>query len=135
MTFRDTLAKHTDAVRRRDLAALADTLPPPGDPQAGTPPIVLVTAEGKVIRSVETFLSMHRDWFGSTTWTLDFEPVETFESADLGVAVFRLAYRDTTGAVPQASVLTLVFQRRGGKWVMVQDQNTPAKEPARAPTE
>jgi len=132
MTFRETLQKHLTAIDRRDLAALADTLPPPGEP------VVLVTAEGKLVRSVEAFLAMHRDWFGSATWMIEFEPVEAFESADLGVAVFRLDYRDVRPdgtPVRQDSYLTLVFQRRGDRWVMVQDQNTPVTEPARALTE
>jgi hypothetical protein len=54
------------------------------------------------------------------------------------VAVLRLDYRDASPdgtPIRQLSFLTLVFQRQGGRWVMVQDQNTPVKEPARALTE
>jgi len=29
--------------------------------------------------------------------------------------------------VRQESLLTLVFQNRGGRWLMFQDQNTPIK--------
>jgi ketosteroid isomerase-like protein len=132
MTFRETLEKHLDAIQSRDLAALIDTLPAPDER------IVLITAEGRLVRSVDEFVAMHRDWFASTTWTLGTEVVRTFESDELGVAVLRLDYRDASPdgtPIRQLSFLTLVFQRQGGRWVMVQDQNTPVKEPARALTE
>jgi ketosteroid isomerase-like protein len=132
MTFRETLEKHLDAIQARDLAALVETLPAPDER------IVLLTAEGRLVRSVDEFVGMHRDWFASTTWTLGTEMVHAFESDDLGVAVLRLDYRDTGSEgtpIRQMSYLTLVFQRQGGRWVMVQDQNTPVKEPARPLTE
>ncbi|QDV36273.1 YybH family protein [Tautonia plasticadhaerens] len=124
MTFRETLDAHLNAIRRRDAEALMATLPAPGAS------IVLITAEGSLVRSVEEFEGMHRGWFSSTTWTLGAEPVELFESADLGVAVLRLDYRDEPPEGPlvrQSSYLTLVFARRDGRWAMVQDQNTPIR--------
>lgn len=123
MTFREGLDRHLDAIRRRDLDALAATLP--DDDR-----ILLVTADGTLVRSADQFLGMHRDWFASPTWTLDAEPVTTFESADLGVAVLKLDYRDSEppGApLHQQSYLTLVFRRDGDAWAMVQDQNTPIR--------
>lgn len=124
MTFRETLDAHLDAIRRRDAEALMATLPPPDAS------IVLITAEGALVRSVEEFEGMHRGWFASKTWTLEVEPVEVFESADLGVAVLRLDFRDEPPegpAVRQSSFLTLVFARIDGRWAMVQDQNTPIR--------
>jgi uncharacterized protein (TIGR02246 family) len=124
MTFRETLDAHLDAIRRRDAEALMATLPPPETP------IVLITAEGGLVRSVEEFERMHRGWFASETWTMGVEIIQVFESADLGVAVLRLDYRDEPPegpAVRQGSYLTLVFDRRDGRWTMVQDQNTPIR--------
>ena len=123
MTFREGLEKHLDAIRRRDLDALAATLPTDGR-------IVLVMADGKLVRSATEFLGLHRDWFAGTTWRLDTELVEAFESADLGVAVLRLDYRDVKPSgepLHEQSYLTLVFRRDGDRWVMVQDQNTPIR--------
>lgn len=120
--------EHLDAIRHRDLDRLAATLPASGS-------IVLINAEGRLVRSADEFLAMHRDWFGSRTWTLGVEPVEMFESAELGVAVLRLDYRDTqpNGEPHRAeSFLTLVFRRDGDRWVMVQDQNTPVRPTAGA---
>ncbi len=124
MTFRETLDAHLASIRRRDVVALMATLPPADSP------IVLITSDGKLVRSVGEFEQMHRDWFASPTWTLEAEPVGLFEASDLGVAVLQLDYRDTPadGApIRQASYLTLVFALREGHWVMVQDQNTPIR--------
>lgn len=121
MTFRRALDAHLDAIARRDPEALMATLPPPDVP------IVLIGPDGTLTRSVARFEQMHRDWFASETWTLGTEVVEIFESPDLGVAVLRLDYRDDPAGGPpirQASYLTLVFARRAGRWMMVQDQNT-----------
>jgi uncharacterized protein (TIGR02246 family) len=123
MTFREGLEDHLSAIRRRDADALATTLPADGR-------ILLVTADGRLVRSADEFLAMHRDWFAARTWSLDAEVVTTFESADLGVAVLGLDYRDVKPSgepLRERSFLTLVFRRDGGKWVMVQDQNTPVR--------
>ncbi len=123
MTFREGLEEHLAAIRRRDLDGLAATLPADGQ-------IVLITSDGRLVRSVREFLEMHRDWFAGKTWSLGTEPVAVFESADLGVAVLKLDYRDVKPSgepLREESYLTLVFRREGDKWVMVQDQNTPVR--------
>ena len=118
MTLRETLRRHLQAIQERDLEALADTVA--GDS------LVLIMADGKLARSAAEFLEAHRGWFAMQDWTLQASEVEVFESADLGVAVLRLDYREPP-ATHSRSYLTLVFQNRNGRWVMVQDQNTPIK--------
>lgn len=57
-------------------------------------------------------------------------PVEIREGADMGFAVLHLLYcEDPPGKRPlrQQSHLTLVFERRDDRWLMVLDQNTPIK--------
>jgi len=65
-----------------------------------------------------------------------FQPRIAFEAAapallarlaarGLGVAVLHLDYRE--GGKSSESYLTLVFERQGDQWLMVQDQNTPIK--------
>ncbi len=123
MTFRETLEQHLRAIRARDLTALAETL--------SDAPIVLVTADGRLVRSASEFLEMHRGWFASPTWSLGFEEISITETPDLAVAVLRLDYRDQPpGARPlhETSYLTLVFARQGSRWVMIQDQNTPVRQ-------
>jgi uncharacterized protein (TIGR02246 family) len=117
-TFRDTLERHLQAIRERDLAGLAETVSPDA--------LVLITAEGKLARSAAEFLELHRGWFAGGKWSLDAKPVEIFESEDLGVAVLELDYREEP-STRSHSFLTLVFQHRDGRWLMVQDQNTPVR--------
>lgn len=116
--FREALGRHLLAIENRDLRALAETVAP-GE-------IVLVTAEGKLVERSDEFLKMHRDWFATDGWTLEAKPVQLFENDSLGVAVLHLDYREPP-ATRSESYLTLVFERRDGKWLMVQDQNTPIR--------
>jgi uncharacterized protein (TIGR02246 family) len=122
MGFRETLEEHLRAIRERDLPALVATLP--------ADELVLIMADGRLVRSVPRFIELHRDWFAQSSWSLATELVSLAESHELGVAVVHLDYRDEPpdGApIHQTSYLTLVFARRDGRWVMVQDQNTPIR--------
>jgi uncharacterized protein (TIGR02246 family) len=116
MTFRETLRRHLQAIQDRDLAALADTVADDG--------LVLIMADGRLLRRTDEFLEAHRGWFGMKSWTLQAREVRVFESAGLAVAVLELDYREPP-AVHSRSYLTLVFEKRGERWLMVQDQNTP----------
>ena len=117
LSFRDTLAQHLQAIRDRDLDALAATVAPDD--------LVLVTAEGRLKRSAREFLDAHRDWFAMKGWTLE-ASVETIqETPAMGVAVLRLLYSEP--GVSQASLLTLIFEKRGDRWLLVLDQNTPTR--------
>lgn len=120
--FAADLDRHLDAIRRRDLAALADTLDPDD--------LVLVAADGEVAFGRDEFLRRHRDWFALDGWSLETRPLHSFESGDLAVCLLALRYRDraASGApIDEPSVLSLVFRRREGGWLLVQDQNTPVR--------
>lgn len=118
MSFRETLERHLEAIQKRDLQALAETVAPER--------LLLIMANGKLARRTEEFLEAHRGWFALGNWTLQARSVEAFESPDLAVAVLRLDYREPP-SVRSESYLTLVFERRDGQWLMVLDQNTPIK--------
>ena len=57
-------------------------------------------------------LEAHRGWFAMDNWSHGTEEV----------AIYR-----EPPSVRRESYLTLVFERRDGQWLMVQDQNTPIK--------
>jgi len=121
-SFREALGRHLLAIEERDLDALADTV---ADDE-----ILLVMSDGKLVRSKKEFLEAHRGWFAMKNWRLEVKPVQIIDTPALGVALFQLEYRETPPGKPptrQESMLTLVFQQRNGKWVMVLDQNTPAR--------
>jgi uncharacterized protein (TIGR02246 family) len=118
--FREALGRHLLAIEEKDLDALADTVAPDG--------VLLIMSDGRLVRTTEEFLDAHRGWFAMKHWRLEVKPVQIYETPHLGVAVLHLDYREMTPGQPatrQASMLTLVFQNRAGKWLMVQDQNTP----------
>ena len=118
MGFREALRRHLQAIQDRDLQALAATVAPEE--------LVLVMADGKLVRRTAEFLEAHRGWFAMQNWTLEAREVQVFEGSDLGVAVLELDYREPP-AVRSRSYLTLVFRREGDRWLMVQDQNTPIR--------
>ncbi|MCC6492356.1 MAG: nuclear transport factor 2 family protein [Pirellulales bacterium] len=121
-SLQQTIDKHLRAICERDLAALQETVAM-GD-------IVLITAEGRLVRDPAVFFEMHRQWFASDAWQLGTEPVCQWESQSLGVVVLKLDYCESPPGKPQLhaeSFLTLVFQRQADRWLLVQDQNTPCK--------
>jgi ketosteroid isomerase-like protein len=116
VNFRETLGRHLLAIEERNLEALAATV---------ADPLVLIMADGKLKRAKNEFVEAHRGWFAMKNWTLSAKPVEIYENAGLGVAVLQLDYRED--GKRSESYLTLVFENRGGEWLMVQDQNTPVR--------
>jgi hypothetical protein len=92
MTFRDTLDKHVHAIQQRNLRALIATLP--------QDELVLITPDGRLVRSVEEFIEMHRGWFQSRTWTLGARLESVYETPDMGVAALRLNYCDAPAGGP-----------------------------------
>lgn len=122
MSFRETLDRHLSAVQRRDLEAFAATV--------ADDAVLVVQGGGRLVLAPSEFLRAHREWFAAKNWTIDVTPVDIRESADMGFALLHLRYaehREGAGSLEQESYLTLVFERRGGRWVMVLDQNTPAR--------
>jgi hypothetical protein len=125
MTFRETLDKHLEAIRGRDLRSLIETLPDES--------LTLIMSDGRLVTTVREFVELHRGWFEQTSWSLDTEIAALQEAPRMGFATIRLDYRDEPpGGEPirQASLLTLIFALRGDRWEMVLDQNTPIKGPA-----
>ena len=122
MTFQNTLDLHLRSIRERDLAGLESTVAREG--------IVVITSDGRLVSSTREFLQMHRDWFGSKTWSLDMEQVSLLESPELAIAVLKLRYTDRPAGRPpidEQSYLTLVFAQKNGSWEMILDQNTPCR--------
>jgi SnoaL-like protein len=122
MTFRQTLDKHLQAIRGRDLRSFIETLP--------KDQLLQIMANGSIIRNVNEFVEGHRAWFEMPSWEIEFEPIDVYETADMGVAVLKLDYSDLKPShdrFHEFSILTLIFARRDGRWVMVCDQNTPIK--------
>ena len=121
MTFIETRTRHLNAIRERDFDGLVDTV--------ASDEIVLVTAAGEVSTDAQRFLQLHGEWFKGQRWSLDTEILHVREATDLATCLLKLDYRDEEEGrlVHEQSILSLIFARREGRWVLVQDQNTPVR--------
>jgi ketosteroid isomerase-like protein len=122
MTFRETLDKHLEAIRGRDLRSLIETLP--------DETLTLVMSDGRLVTTVAEFVELHRGWFEQTSWSLDTQIAALHETPRMGFATIHLDYRDVSPdgtRTRQTSYLTLIFALQDGRWVMILDQNTPIK--------
>lgn len=120
VTFEETLQRHLRAIRDRDLDGLVDTVAPEE--------LVLVSAAGDVSTETRKFIDLHREWFESSTWSLESEILHLRERGPFGTCLIGLHYRDIDNAgdvIQQDSILSLMFERIGDRWLLVQDQNTP----------
>lgn len=116
------LREHLDAIRRRDLERLAATVDPDD--------LVLIAADGELALGRDEFLRRHGEWFRSTSWSLESQTLHLREAGELATALLRLRYRDRRAdgsELDEPSLLALVFRRRDGHWLLVQDQNTPIR--------
>lgn len=121
-TLEQGLARHLAAIAARDFDAFEATIAPD--------PVVLVTAAGEVTTDRDHLLALHRDWFASTSWSIETRTLHCRDHGGVGSCVLELHYRDTATdgePVHEVSVLSLLFQLHGGRWLMVQDQNTPRR--------
>ena len=119
-TFADALDDHLAAIRARDLDRLARTV--------SRREVVLVTARGDVSTDPARFLALHAEWFRSSTWSIETRVLHERVGADVATCLLALDYRDRQPdgtPLHERSILALVFAREDGRWVMVQDQNTP----------
>ena len=121
--FREAIGRHLLAIEERNIEALAATLAPDN--------VLLVASDGRLTRSTAEFVEAYRAWFAMKHWRIDVKPIQVWEGAELGVALLNYAYREMPPGKPptlQLSVVSLVFQNRNGKWLMVQNQNTPLQK-------
>jgi len=117
--FERTFAEHLRAIKARDLPALERTLTSSED-------LPLILPNGRRLATRREFLDFHREWFASSTWTIEFEPVTRYFGTDLAIATLRSHSTDVEDGEPVwgESWVTFTFRREGGRWALVHDQNT-----------
>lgn len=119
-SFRETVARHIEAIQTRKMETLLDTI------TAGEK-LCLILPGGQRLATRREYLDFHADWFSETNWSMQFEPLDYVESPAMGVAVFRTRYRERApnGSIRRADgILSLGFARENGTWRLVFDQNT-----------
>lgn len=122
MTFQQMLAAHLNAIITRDNDAFVATVTL-GDE------LTLILPTGKLMRRRAEVLDFMKTWFADPDWQIQFEPVRTVETAEMGLALLLVNYtdRDMDGQ-PYAMryYLNLIFANEAGIWRLVHDQNTLA---------
>ena len=121
--FREAVGRHLLAIDERDIEKLEGTLAPES--------VLLIMSDGRLTRTTREFVEGYRAWFAMKNWRLEVKPVQIFEGQDLGVALMVYELREMPpGGVPtrQVSLVSLVFRNLNGKWLMIQNQNTPLQK-------
>jgi uncharacterized protein (TIGR02246 family) len=116
--FAEAVDAHLAAVARRDLDGYLATV---------HDDVTLITPMGGLLAGRADVEGFHRDWFGDPDWSWQVAPVRSVVAGDTGVAVLSVDYRDVDGAgkpVDMRYVLSLVFARLNGRWLLLHDQNT-----------
>jgi uncharacterized protein (TIGR02246 family) len=116
--FTEAVDAHLAAIARRDLDAYLGTV---------HDDVTLITPTGMLLAGRDDVARFNRDWFGDPDWSWELEPLRTVVAGETGVAALSAHYRDVDGAgkpVDLRYVLSLVFVRRAGQWLLVHDQNT-----------
>lgn len=135
-SFRQTVARHIEAIQTRKLEALLDTI------TAGEK-LCLILPGGQRLSTRKEYVDFHSEWFAETNWSMQFEPLDYVESPAMGIAIFRTRYRERApdGTIKRSEgILSLGFARENAAWRLVFDQNTkllsevpPAPQDEKAP--
>jgi ketosteroid isomerase-like protein len=118
MDFATALQQHLDAIRQRDLDAFMATIGP--DP-------TLILPTGVRISGRDTLREFHAVWFSDPDWTIGFEPLKAYETAEMAMALLDVDYSDIDAQgqpFEKHYYLCLVFVRQGDTWLLTHDQNT-----------
>ncbi|WP_244945072.1 YybH family protein [Couchioplanes caeruleus] len=118
MQFAEAVEHHLATIAARDLEAFLATV---------HDDVAIIAPNGRMLAGREEVAAFHRDWFADPDWTWTLEPLRRVETGDTGLATYAVTYDDLdAGGRPYAMsyVLTLVFARVGGTWLLVHDQNT-----------
>ena len=85
--FTEVLTKHLDAVSNRDLPTLKSTMSPDGL-------MILILPQSEMLHTTDAFIEYHRNWFESTSWSLESEIAMTEIGEDMGMAIVNSTYRE-----------------------------------------
>jgi uncharacterized protein (TIGR02246 family) len=118
-TIDAVFAEHVKAVQSRDLPALERTITL-GDQ------LTLILPNGTQTSTRQAYVDFHKEFFGTKTWTIQFEPVSRLVGADFAVLTTKSLYQDTVDGKPyrSRSWVTFTFQKELGQWRLIHDQNT-----------
>lgn len=112
-----TMTKHLDAVSNKDLETLQSTMHPEGKMQ-------LILAGQEIIDGVDGFMEYHREWFELPNWTFETRILNSEISANLGMAVTEVIYREPErDGKPYFNRLIVSYdlEKLEGHWYVIKD--------------
>ncbi|UQU62090.1 nuclear transport factor 2 family protein [Couchioplanes caeruleus] len=118
MQFGEAVDHHLSTIAARDLNAFLATV---------HDDVSLVAPNGRLLAGRDEVAAFHREWFGDPDWSWALEPLRRTEAGGTGVAIHGVTYSDLDAdgkPYTMTYVLTLVFARIGGAWLLLHDQNT-----------
>lgn len=119
-SFTQALQAHLQAIRARDLPALAATVTLDED-------IVLIYPNGACVEGRQAYLAEMKEWFADPGWRLNCEIKKIVETGELSSALLLCGYDEKHPGQPPRHLdyfLFLVFRNQQGHWRLVHDQNT-----------
>lgn len=120
MTFSETLTCHLESIRDRDFERFLSTITERDE-------LTLLTLSGEMTVWRVDFVERMQSWLADPEWTIQFELVRAYESAEMGFALLFVGYddKDAEGnAYHLDYFLNLIFALEDGSWRLVHDQNT-----------
>ncbi|MEV4642073.1 nuclear transport factor 2 family protein [Actinoplanes sp. NPDC049548] len=119
MDFATALEQHLATITARDADAFLATV---------HDDVAVIAPNGRMLAGREEVGAFHRSWFDDPDWSWKLEPLRHTEAGDTGVATYAVTYDDVDAEgrpYSMSYLLTLIFARIGGTWLLVHDQNTP----------
>lgn len=118
MQFGEAVEHHLATIAARDLEAFLATV---------HDDVSLIAPDGRLLAGRDEVAAFHRDWFADPDWSWHPEPLRRVQAGDTGVDVRSVTYHDLDAegrAYAVSYVLSLVFARVDGTWLLLHDQNT-----------
>jgi len=117
--FKICLEKHLRAIERRFLDGIRATV---------SDSVTLIFPNGEVLKSKQSFMDFHKEWFADPTWDISFNVLSVVETDELAYAFvkYRSERQNADGAPKSHSqaYLLLIFEKEDDVWKLVHDQNT-----------
>jgi ketosteroid isomerase-like protein len=92
--------------------------------------VILILPDGTQMTSKKEFEQLHIGWFAETNWKMEMTILKKEESDDIGHVLIQYKYTEEgTDTVVRHTYLSMLFQKKSGKWLLVHDQNTRIEKP------
>lgn len=124
MEFSSALDTYFEALRERDLDALANLL-------AESDELTVILPNGLQMRGYDEVSEFHRTWFGDPEWQMNVELLHIIETDAMAQSLHMVEYDDLDASGTPYHLhyfLSLTFLQVQGQWRLIHDQCTLVHE-------